>query len=48
MTNWIETLFNTIQCDKVQANEMAGGHGVTDANMMIFLGIIEEKINQII
>ena len=45
LTNWIETLFNTILCDKVIANEMAGGHGVTDANMMIFLGIIEDKIN---
>ena len=27
---------------------MAGNHSVTDGNMMIFLGIIEEKINMIL
>lgn len=45
LTNWIETLFNTIECDKEIAKELAGSHGVTDGNMMIFLGIIEHKIN---
>jgi len=43
LTNWIETLFNTIECDKDIAKELAGSHGVTDANMMIFLGIVEHR-----
>ncbi|EGR27781.1 hypothetical protein IMG5_189050, partial [Ichthyophthirius multifiliis] len=48
LTNWIDTLFNTIECDKAFAKEMAGSHTVTDGNMMIFLGIIEDKVNQIL
>ena len=30
------------------AKEYAGTHGVTDSNMMIFLGIIEDRVNQIL
>jgi len=30
------------------AKELAGTHGVTDSNMMTFLGIIEDKVNQIL
>ncbi|EAR91604.3 outer dynein arm docking complex protein oda protein (macronuclear) [Tetrahymena thermophila SB210] len=48
LTNWIETLFNTIECDKKVAKELAGSHSVTDGNMMIFLAIIENKVNQIV
>ncbi|KAL4455785.1 hypothetical protein ABPG74_003195 [Tetrahymena malaccensis] len=48
LTNWIETLFNTIECDKKVAKELAGSHSVTDGNMMVFLGIIETKVNQIV
>ncbi|KRX00361.1 hypothetical protein PPERSA_10860 [Pseudocohnilembus persalinus] len=48
LTNWIETLFNTIDCDKQFAKELAGSHGVTDGNMMIYLSLIEERVNQIL
>jgi len=48
LANWIETLFNTIDCDKAFAKELAGSAGVTDGNMMIFLGIVEERVNQIL
>ena len=48
LTNWIETLFNTVECDKGLAKEIAGSHGVSDTNMIIFLGIIEDKITQVL
>lgn len=48
LTNWIETLFNTIECDKKVAKELAGSQSVTDGNMMIFLAIIENKVNQVV
>jgi len=48
LTNWIETLFNTIDCDKNFAKELAGSHGVTEGNMMIFLGIVEDRVNTIL
>lgn len=37
-----------MECDKILAKEIAGSHGVSDTNMMIFLGIIEDKVNQIL
>lgn len=37
-----------MECDKALAKEIAGSHGVSDTNMMIFLGIIEDKVNQIL
>lgn len=46
--NWIETLFNTVECDKQMATEIAGSHGVTDTNMMIYLGLIENKTNKLL
>lgn len=48
LTNWIETLFNTIECDKKDAKEVAGSNSVTDGNMMTFLSIIEKKVNKIV
>ncbi|CAD8088840.1 unnamed protein product [Paramecium primaurelia] len=48
LTNWIETLFNTVECDKQMATEIAGSHGVTDTNMMIYLGLIENKTNKLL
>lgn len=41
-------LFNNIKCDQDYAKEMAGSHSVTDGNMLIFLGIVEEKINMVL
>lgn len=48
LTNWIETLFHTIDCDKNIAKELAGSQQVTEGNMMVFLGIIEERISFIL
>jgi hypothetical protein len=30
------------------ATEIAGSHGVTDTNMMIYLGLIENKTNKLL
>jgi len=47
LTNWVETLFNNLECDKTLAQELSGGQGVTESNLMTFLGIIEERVNLI-
>jgi len=45
LTTWIENLFNTTECDKNVAKEIAGTHSVTDTNMLLFLGMIEDRVN---
>ncbi len=42
---WIENLFNVTECEKNVAKELAGTYQVTDTNMLIFLGIIEDRVN---
>jgi|JI6StandDraft_1071083.scaffolds.fasta_scaffold18494_3 hypothetical protein len=44
----IENIFATIECDKEVAKEVAGSKTVSESNMMIFLGIIEEKVIKIV
>jgi hypothetical protein len=48
LAGWIENLFNTVECDKIIAKEFAGTTNISESNMMIFLGIIEERIVKII
>eukprot|EP01017_Pseudomicrothorax_dubius_P048784 TRINITY_DN8950_c0_g3_i4.p1 TRINITY_DN8950_c0_g3~~TRINITY_DN8950_c0_g3_i4.p1 ORF type:complete len:476 (+),score=174.56 TRINITY_DN8950_c0_g3_i4:212-1639(+) len=43
LCNWIETAFNTIDCDKNLAKELTGATGVTESSMMTYLGIIEDR-----
>ena len=45
----IETTFNAVKCDRAVINEMLGG-GVTvdDNNVMLYLGIIEQKCNELL
>ena len=44
----IESIFSTLECDQDEFSELLGSQGVTESNMMVYLGIIEQKINEII
>ncbi len=45
----IESLFSKINCDRSAIDEMLGAQsGVTDQNMLQYLGIVEEKTNQLL
>ncbi|EDO31566.1 predicted protein, partial [Nematostella vectensis] len=45
----IEKLFNAIKCDRNIITEMLGGGAtVTDYNMMLYLGIMEHKCNELL
>lgn len=45
----VDSLFNKISCDRSAITDMLGGtSGVTDANMMQFLGLIEQRTNELL
>eukprot|EP00116_Pleurobrachia_bachei_P005505 sb/3465767/ len=44
----IDSLFNKINCDKSPIVEMLGDSGVTDNNMMQYLGIVEQRTNELL
>nr|CAG4710507.1 unnamed protein product [Naegleria fowleri] len=44
----IETIFNKLKCDPTSISDMLGTTGVTESNMMIYLGFIEQKTNDIV
>ena len=45
----VESLFNKINCDRSAIDDMLGSkEGVTDKNMLQYLGIIEERTNQLL
>lgn len=45
----IESLFSKINCDRSAIDDMLGStQGVTDQNMLQYLGIIEERTNQLL
>ena len=44
----IQKIFNKIGCNTPAAREMLGEGGVTEKNMMKFLGIIEQRTNEIL
>ena len=41
-------MFEMLECDKERNMELLGTQGVTEANMMTYIGIIEHRINEII
>ena len=48
-TSGIESLFNKINCDRSAIDEMLGAaKGVTDSNMIQYLGIIEQRTNELL
>jgi len=44
----IQSIFNKIGCNTPANMEMLGNEGVTEANMMQYLGIIEQRTNEIL
>jgi chromosome segregation ATPase len=44
----IESIFSTLGCNAEEYDDLLGTQGVTESNMMIYLGIIEQNINEII
>lgn len=44
----IQNLFFKIGCQNLAASEMLGSAGVTESNMMQYLGIIEERTNELV
>ncbi len=45
LTGGISEVFNLIGCDSQAVTEMLGTAGVTESNMMIYLGMIEQRTN---
>ena len=44
----IQSIFNKIGCNTPANLEMLGNEGVTESNMMQYLGIIEQRTNEIL
>lgn len=44
----IQSIFDRIGCNNESVQEMLGTHGVTESNMMQYLGIIEQRTNEIL
>jgi chromosome segregation ATPase len=44
----IENIFNLIDCNINECQELLGTQGVTESNMMTYLGVIEQRIHEII
>jgi len=42
----IQSIFNLLDCES--NSELLGTQGVTELNMMIFMGIIEQRINELL
>jgi len=44
----IDSLFNKINCDRSPIIDMLGDAGVTETNMMQYLGIVEQRTNELL
>lgn len=44
----VESIFATLECNTDDYDDLLGTQGVTETNMMVYLGIIEQNINEII
>lgn len=44
----IQSIFNKIGCDNKVVSEMLGSQGVVESNMMQYLGIIEQRTNELL
>jgi len=45
--NWTESMYNSLECDKINPDDM-GMNGVTESNLMNCFSIIEERATQIL
>ena len=44
----IESIFELVECDADQTQDLLGSSGVTESNMIVYLGIIEGRINELL
>ena len=44
----VQQIFQLIDCDAESNDELLGTQGVTENNMMIYMGIVEQRINEIL
>ena len=44
----IKSIFDRIGCNNETVQEIVGTHGVTESNMMQYLGIIEQRTNEVL
>ena len=44
----IEAMFNLLECDEEDTSELLGNAGVTESNLMVYLGIIEMKVTEML
>jgi hypothetical protein len=44
----IQNIFENIGCSNEHTLELVGTHGVTESNMMQYMGIIEMRTNEIL
>ena len=44
----IENIFNSIECEKIIEKDLLGAQGVTESNMMGYLGVIEQRRTEIL
>ena len=44
----VQQIFNLVDCDETQHIDLLGTQGVTESNMMTYLGIVEQRINEIL
>lgn len=44
----IEALFNLLECDEDDPSELLGNAGVTESNLMVYLGLIEMKVTEML
>ena len=49
LNSGVESLFNKAGCDSTAITELLGGHaGVTDSNILQYMGIIEQRCNELL
>jgi hypothetical protein len=45
----VQSLFDKINCDPKPINDLLGsGQGIRDNNMMIYLGLVEQRTNELL
>lgn len=44
----VSVLFVAAECDSSAVSDLLGAGGVTPANVMQYLGIVEQKMNQLV
>lgn len=44
----IQSIFNRIGCNIDLTPELIGSTGVTESNMMVYLGVIEQRTNEVL